>query len=199
MDQKLESFLVELEQFGFENDKGVTDKAKRMRNVTTLTGQFLSFMVSATKAKHVLEIGTSNGYSTLWLADSVSANNGFVTTIEYSESKAELAKFNFEKAEMNEWINLKVMDAGVYIKNAESQSVDMIFLDSERKEYVEWWKELSRILKPNGLVMVDNVTSHASELEEFVAFVSKDEDFKSVTLPIESGLLLLTKRGVEHE
>ncbi|WP_413298999.1 O-methyltransferase [Bacillus sp. 1P10SD] len=194
MNKELAMFLEELENFGVANDQKITDKSKRMRNVTPETGQFLSFLVTTTQAKNILEIGTSNGYSTLWLADSVIENDGYVTTLEYSASKAELAKRNFEQAKMSKWIDLIVMDAGKYINKVESNTVDMIFLDSDRKEYVEWWGDLSRILKRKGLIVVDNIISHSDELQDFYELVSNDENFKTMKLPIESGLLFLTKK-----
>ncbi|MGG3563936.1 hypothetical protein ABES03_20315 [Neobacillus rhizosphaerae] len=57
----------------------------------------------------------------------------------------------------------------------------------------EWWGDLSRILKRNGLIVVDNVISHSVELQDFYELVSKNANFKTMKLPIESGLLLLTK------
>lgn len=194
MKSELAVFLKELENFGVANDREKTDKTKRMRNVTPETGRFLSFMASATQSKNILEIGTSNGYSTLWLAESAQENGGHVTTIEYLASKAELAQSNFEQAKMSKWINLIVMDAGEYINKLETDSIDMIFLDSDRKEYVEWWGDLSRILKRQGLIVVDNVITHFAELQDFFELVSKDKGFKTMKLPIESGLLLLTKK-----
>lgn len=194
MNKELAAFLKELEDFGVANDNEMTEKSKRMRNVTPETGRFLSFMATTIQAKNILEIGTSNGYSTLWLADSISENDGYVTTLEFSTSKAELAKSNFEKAEMSKWIELIVMDAGQYINKVASNTFDMIFLDSDRKEYVEWWEDLSRILNRNGLIVVDNVISHSTELQDFYDLVSNDESFKIMKLSIESGLLLLTKK-----
>ncbi|MDR6123115.1 putative O-methyltransferase YrrM [Bacillus sp. SLBN-46] len=194
MNKELAVFLKELENFGVANDQQMKDKSKRMRNVTPETGRFLSFIATTTQARNILEIGTSNGYSTLWLAESVSENDGHVTTLEFLASKAELAKSNFEKAKMSKWIDLIVMNASEYIHKVESNTVDMIFLDSDRKEYVEWWGDLSRILKKNGLIVVDNVISHSNELQDFYILVSNDENYKTIKLPIESGLLLLTKK-----
>ncbi|WP_251551254.1 O-methyltransferase [Neobacillus muris] len=194
MDRELKNFLKELERFGIDNDNGLTDKSKRMRNVTSETGEFLSFMISLTKSKNILEIGTSNGYSTLWMADRIAENEGLVTTLEYSPYKADLAKVNFEKANMTKWINLLVLEAGEYMKTLHPNSFDFIFLDSERKEYVEWWKSLKKILKKNGLIIVDNIISHYPELHDFIDLVTKEKDFVIFQLPIGSGLLLLNKK-----
>jgi len=91
MNPSLENALIELERFGKENDSSVADRPLRMLNITRDTGQFLALMIRATSAQQVLEIETSNGYSTLWLADAVRATGGRVTTLERSEYKHNLA------------------------------------------------------------------------------------------------------------
>jgi len=91
MQVKLEALLAELEMFGQLNDQAHADRPKRMLNITCDTGEFLSVMIQATRAKQILEIGTSNGYSTLWLADAAAKMGGMVTTVEYSAYKIELA------------------------------------------------------------------------------------------------------------
>jgi predicted O-methyltransferase YrrM len=194
MKGNLQTLLKELENFGMENDSVKVEKSERMRNVTPETGKFLSFMATLTQAKNILEIGTSNGYSTLWLAESAANNGGQVTTLEYSGAKAELAKMNFEKSGMQKWIDLHAVDAGEFITRVDADTVDLLFLDSDRTEYMEWWMDLKRMIKKGGLVIVDNITTHWSELKTFVDMVSSDADFSSFTISNGCGLLLLTKK-----
>ena len=73
MSELLAALLAELEQFGRSNDAATTDRPRRMLNITRDTGEFLAVLVKAMDARRVLEIGTSNGYSTLWLADAARA------------------------------------------------------------------------------------------------------------------------------
>jgi predicted O-methyltransferase YrrM len=80
MDDTLEALKAELERFGEANDAATTERARRMLNITRDTGEFLALLVRATGAWRVLEIGTSNGYSTLWLADAAKKIGGSVTT-----------------------------------------------------------------------------------------------------------------------
>ena len=82
MTESLQELLHELEQFGLTNDSAITDRPRRMLNITRGTGEFLSVLVRAMNARRVLEIGTSNGDSTLGLAAAAKAINGFVTTVE---------------------------------------------------------------------------------------------------------------------
>src|SRR6476661_228898 len=94
----LDCVLVELEQFGKANDASAAERTRRMLNITRDTGEFLTVLVRATLARRVLEIGTSNGYSTLWLASAARAIGGSVVTIELSEYKIALAAANFARA-----------------------------------------------------------------------------------------------------
>src|SRR5262245_6138153 len=88
----LDSVLAELEQFGKANDASTTERARRMLNITRDTGEFLAVLVRATLARRVLEIGTSNGYATLWLASAARGIGGSVTTVEFAEHKIGLAR-----------------------------------------------------------------------------------------------------------
>jgi predicted O-methyltransferase YrrM len=91
MHERLDILKAELERFGETNDSAVDEPARRMFNVTRDTGDFLALMVVATAARRVLEIGTSNGYSTLWLAEGGDTVRGSVTTVECADYKLRLA------------------------------------------------------------------------------------------------------------
>ena len=98
MADPLESFLAELEQLGKTNDSSTPERARKMLNITRDTGEFLAVLIRATLARRVLEIGTSNGYSTLWLASAARAIGGSVTTVEFSDYKIGLASKNFDRS-----------------------------------------------------------------------------------------------------
>ena len=90
MTESLQVLLSELERFGEANDGATAERPRRMLNITRDTGEFLSVLVQATSARRVLEIGTSNGYSTLWLARAARATGGAVTTVEVADYKVVL-------------------------------------------------------------------------------------------------------------
>ena len=150
MAELLQDLLVELERFGEENDNVHSERPRRMLNITRDTGEFLAVLVRATAARRVLEIGTSNGYSTLWLAHAVGATGGAVTTVELSDYKTELARANFSRSGLGGSITLVQDDASRVLERADDTSVDLIFLDSERSEYPDWWPDLKRVLRPGG-------------------------------------------------
>jgi len=189
----LQELLFELEQFGLNNDRAIDDRPRRMLNITRDTGEFLSVLVRAMNAKRVLEIGTSNGYSTLWLALAVKAVKGHVTTVELSEFKFALAEKNFERSNLASFIKQVHGEAGAWLMGSPESSFDLIFLDSERSEYMGWWPDIKRVLRKGGLLVVDNATSHSAEMAPFVAQVTADPDFTICTVPIGNGEFLATQ------
>lgn len=193
MTETLEQLLRELEEFGLSNDTAISERPRRMLNITRDTGEFLSVLVHATNARRVLEIGTSNGYSTLWLAQAALAVDGHVTTVELSEFKLGLAARNFERSGIAQAITQIRGEAGDLLKGAADASFDLVFLDSERSEYPGWWPDIKRVLQKGGLLVVDNATSHASEMAPFVALVSADPEFATCTVPVGNGEFLATR------
>lgn len=193
MSVALLELMGELEQFGEENDRSTDERAKRMLNITRDTGQLLSVLVRSTNARRVLEIGSSNGYSTLWLASAAQAIGGHVRTVEFSEYKAELARKNFQRSGLAPRITLLQDDARNVLAQAGEASFDLIFLDSARQQYAGWWADLRRVLRPGGLLVVDNAISHAGEIAALVALVEADPEFTTVLVPIGKGEYLATR------
>jgi predicted O-methyltransferase YrrM len=189
----LERLKAELEAFGARNDAAIADRPRRMLNITRDTGQFLAVLVRATDAKRVLEIGTSNGYSTIWLAEAARAVGGRVTTVEASDYKTTLASENFRRAGLDSSIELVHDDAAAAIERWPEASADLVFLDAKRSEYVSWWPGLRRALRPGGLLVVDNAISHAGELTAFVALVTADASFTCSLVPVGKGEFLAVR------
>lgn len=163
MNRNLQKFLDKIYSSGQEHDSKDNDHSTRMLNITPETGRYLSILLQSSNAKNVLEIGTSNGYSTIWLADAVSTTGGKVTTVEYSEAKHKIAVDNFTASGIGDLIFPILGDIRKFIKGLEKESMDFIFLDAERPQYREYWKELDRVLKKNHLLVADNALSPKPE------------------------------------
>ena len=140
----------------------------------------------------MLEIGTSNGYSVLWLAEAARDIGGAVATIESDQRKIAFAKVNIERSGLP-GITLVHDDAGRFIQRAESDAFDLVFLDSERSEYTNWWPELRRVLRRGGLLVVDNATSHSHELAPLVSVVHSDPEFTTCLVPVGKGEFLAAR------
>jgi len=189
----LDSVLAELEQFGKANDASTTERARRTLNITRDTGKFLAVLVKATLARRVLEIGTSNGYSTLWLASAARAIGGSVTTVEFAEHKIELAVANFTRAGLTRYISIIHDDGGRVLERSADSAFDLVFLDSERPEYPGWWLNLRRVLRLGGLLVVDNATSHPEQMAPFMALVNADAEFSTSLVPVGNGEFLAVR------
>jgi predicted O-methyltransferase YrrM len=190
MSDSLDEILAELEQFGKTNDLAVSERSQRMLNITRDTGEFLAVLVRAMHAQRVLEVGTSNGYSTIWLASAARAIGGSVTTVESSRFKIELAATSFARSGLAPWIVQIHDNAGHFLTLTGEAAFDLIFLDSERGEYLGWWPDIKRVLRPGGLLVVDNAVSHAAELATFVDLVSADADLTTSLVPVGNGEFL---------
>jgi predicted O-methyltransferase YrrM len=188
----LTALLDELAAFGDAHDGASANHASRMLNITPDTGEFLAVLVKAMRARRILEVGTSNGYSTLWLADAASID-GAVTTIELSPEKVALAHANFIRAGLKERIEQRQGDAGAVLAALPDAGFDMLFLDSQRSAYQDWWPDLNRVLRPGGLLVVDNATSHAHEMAAFTDTVRADPAFTTSTVPVGKGEFLAVK------
>ncbi|WP_324678452.1 O-methyltransferase [Hymenobacter sp. GOD-10R] len=194
MNQIRAEFLRQLAEFGQANDQQATRRDERLLNITPDTGPFLALLIKATQARAVLEIGTSNGYSTIWLADAVQATGGHVTTVEVNEARATQARHNFQQAAFIDTITLEVTPAESFLPTIASNSFDFIFLDSDRTQYCAWWPLLHRLLRPGGLMVVDNAVSHQHQLVAFLALVEATRGTETSLVPLGKGELLIWKQ-----
>ncbi|OGA15485.1 MAG: methyltransferase [Betaproteobacteria bacterium RIFCSPLOWO2_02_FULL_66_14] len=197
MSDALQQLKTELERFGAANDAAVAERSRRMLNITRDTGELLAVLVRAAVARRVLEIGTSNGYSTLWLAEAAQSIGGEVTTVERSDLKVAMARANFERSGLSAAIRQVHAAAGDVLARTARESVDLLFLDSERSEYCAWWPEVDRVLRSGGLLVADNAVSHAAEMAEFVALVRSRSGWASCLVPIGNGEFLAVKNARE--
>jgi predicted O-methyltransferase YrrM len=193
MNVELERFLEELFRYGREHDAEPHDRRERLRNVEPATARMLAVLVRATHARRVLELGTSNGYSTLWLADAVASTGGRITTVEIDPQRAKMAEENFARAGLATRIDLRVEDAAAVLAASADDAWGFVFLDAERDQYVGYWPELVRILSLPGLLAVDNVLSHADELVEFRELMENEPGIAHAEVPIGAGVLLAAK------
>jgi predicted O-methyltransferase YrrM len=194
MDDTLLAFLDELWRAGDENDAHETARPRRMLNITPDTGRLLWILVRAARATRILEVGTSNGYSTIWLADAARATGGHVVTLERDPDKVRLARENFERAGVTRWVEVREGPA------AETLAVlpgpfNLVFLDADRPSYRTYLELAVPRLAAGGLLVADNVVSHQAELTDFLARVKAHPELLSVTVPIGKGEEIAFKRA----
>lgn len=193
MDDALTAFLEELHRYGVEHDATKADRLDRLRNLEPESACLLSVLVRATGARAVLELGTSNGYSTVWLAEAARATGGRVTTVEIDAGRSAEAASNLERAGLRSHAELRIADAGEILRTSKDAEWDLIFLDAERPAYLSYWADLLRTLRPGGLLAVDNVISHAEQVSAFRTLVHESPGVTEALAPTGAGLLLIVR------
>jgi predicted O-methyltransferase YrrM len=186
VEPRLLAFLDELWQAGDDNDARETERPRRMLNITPDTGRFLWILARAARATRILEIGTSNAYSTIWLADAARETGGRVITLERDPNKIRLARENLERAGVAAWVEVREGPAAETLA-ALPGPFDLVFLDADRASYRTYLELAVPRLVAGGLLVADNVVSHRSELEDFLARVKAHPKLLGVTIPVGKG------------
>jgi predicted O-methyltransferase YrrM len=186
LDDALLDLLERVARFGEDNDARETARPKRMLNITRDTGRLLWILVCATGATRILEVGTSNAYSTIWLADAARATGGRVTTLEVNPEKVALARANLASAGLDGLVEIITGPAAETLARLPGP-FDIVFLDADRPSYLSYLALVVPRLRSGGMLIADNVTSHAHELGEFLLRVKSHPQLFAVTVPIGNG------------
>lgn len=168
----------------------------KFQNIPPEDGRLLRVLTEAVGAKHAVEIGTSNGYSGLWLCLALRATGGRLTTFEIDPERAALARENFERAGVADIATVVVGDAHEKVKMLKGP-IDLVFLDADKRGYVDYLRKLLPLLRPGGLLTAHNVNSHRRLLLDFIEAVTKNPDLETVFLHMDGPGISVTlkKRG----
>jgi predicted O-methyltransferase YrrM len=194
MDDALAALLDELARFGKDNDARETERPRRMLNITPDTGRLLWILIRSARASRILEVGTSNAYSTIWLADAARATGGRVVTLEADAGKVQLARDNLRRAGVEDRVEILHGRAADSLRGL-AGPFDFVFLDADRPSYATYLDLVVPRLRPGGLLVADNVVSHAGELADYLARVKSHPGLFSVTVPIGNGEEISLKLG----
>jgi predicted O-methyltransferase YrrM len=182
---ELESLLTELER-----------TADDYWNVSRDNARFLSLLAKSIGARRILEIGTSNGYSTLWFARALvelGMPGGEVVAVEYDAGRAALARENFRRGGLDGIITLHQGDALQIIPTL-TGPFDFVFLDAEKGQYADYLRLALPLVRPGGLLVGDDTTSLRSQMTEYVDLAFHHPALESVDVPIDDGVILSYKR-----
>ena len=180
---------------------GLEKTQKEFWNIDRITANFLYIQILATNAKRGIEIGTSNGYSGIWLGSAFKKTGGTLTTIEFWDKRQSVAIENFKVAGINDLILPKLGSAfnilqeiGQEIKT-EEEKFDFAFIDANKKEYIEYFKLLDPILTHDALICADNILSHEEKVQPFVQEITNNPNYQTQVLNIGTGILLSYKKN----
>ncbi len=182
--------------------KSLEKTSKQYWNIPRETAEHLSLLIKACKYKNILEVGTSNGYSAIWLAEAAKQTDGKVTTIEYFEERIEIAKINLKYCNLDNVVEIKhgkaldvIKSLCEQIKNNELNLFDFIFIDANKAEYIDYFNALDPLLIPSGMFIADNVTSHQNEMMNFLELFNNHPCYQISYLPFGGGTLIGLKSG----
>lgn len=165
-----------------------------MMNVAAAEGEYLADLVRRLEAKRVLEIGTSNGYSGIWLALGLRETGGRLLTLEIDEERHRLARENFAATGVEDLVDLRLADALEVIPRLEGP-FDLVFLDAWKGDYLRYLEMILPKVRSGGVIVAHNVISHADELEAFVETVRHHPSLETeIVREGPAGLSVSTKR-----
>ena len=185
MDKKIDEVLKKIEKL---------EESQSFGSVPSSTGQFLHMLLLATKAKQVLELGCSLGYSAIWMALAVKENGGHIYTTEIDKQRAHLAKEHFTETKLNNFITLYEKDIFEILANWNHGEIDFVFIDAKKEDYKKYYEVVLPLLKNGGLIVADDVGKFKDQVESFLETVKNDISVVSQFLDIDDGLMLIYKK-----
>lgn len=169
----LEALLAEMEA-----------QRHRYGNVPRADGQFLNLLVKLTQAKRVLEVGTSNGYSAIWLCLGLEETDGKLTTIEILPERVRMAKENLKRAGLDHRVTFLEGDAHKIVPTLEAP-FDFVFLDADKGREHDYFSYLyPKKFLPGGVIVVHNAIRFRKAMERYLDMISKHQEFDTVVLSL---------------
>jgi predicted O-methyltransferase YrrM len=187
MEASLRHLLTELEEEGRRNDAQEQDRTRKMLNLEPETAHLLSILVRSSRRTRLLEIGTSNGYSTIWLAWATHVVGGQVISIDRDEHKQVLADANLRRAGLRDMVDLIHGDATQVVATL-TGPFDFVFFDADRLSAPSQLALLLPKLTVDAFLLADNALSHPQEIAQYLSAVKALPQFDHLIIPIGKGL-----------
>ena len=197
MRENIRSVLKKLEECSEleKSEKIQVNHDERMLTISNKTGEFFNILLKAMKAKKILEVGMSVGFSTLWFADAILANNGKIVTIEENRDKITRAKKNFEEAEVSAQIEIKEGKAlqilhKLATSESEQQQFDFVFLDADKENNIEYFDLVLPLVRVGGIIATDNILypeEFRPEMKKFTEYIKSKPNIQTMTLDLGNG------------
>ncbi len=143
-------------------------------NVPVEDGRLLRLLTESNGAKHVVEVGTSNGYSGIWICLALRKTGGKLTTFEIDEGRAALARENFKRAGVERMVTLVMGDAHETVKKL-TEPIDVLFLDADKRGYIDYLNKLLPLVRPGGLILAHNMCPRLADPAYLEAITTNPE------------------------
>jgi len=178
-----------------KSEKIQVNHDERMLTISTETGEFFNILLKAMKAKKILEIGMSVGFSTLWFADAILSDNGKIVTVEENRDKITRAKKNFEEAGVSAQIEIREGNAlqilhKLATSESEQQQFDFVFLDADKENNIEYFDLVLPLVRVGGIIATDNILypeKFRPEMKKFTEYIKSKPNVQTMTLDLGNG------------
>jgi predicted O-methyltransferase YrrM len=180
-----------LEKIDTRDREDGTPRLQRLRQIPPETGKFLALLAAGAPEGKVIEIGTSAGYSTLWLALACEMQGSRIDTFEVLPEKVQLAHQTFQAAQVENIVNLVAGDAREYLEQYDD--IAFCFLDAEKEVYADCYELVIPRLVKGGLLVADNAINHRATLQPMLDRALADERVDALIVPIGKGELVCRK------
>ncbi|ANM30434.1 hypothetical protein ABI59_13910 [Acidobacteria bacterium Mor1] len=151
-----------------------------MMNVSREDGRLLRLLVESTGARNVIEIGTSNGYSAIWIALGLRSTGGHLTTYEIDAERAQLARDHFTAGGVADLVTLIEGDAHAEVRKL-TEPIDLLFLDADKNGYLDYLQTLKPLVRPGGLIVAHNMRVPPPD-PRFVEAITSDPELETLFL-----------------
>jgi caffeoyl-CoA O-methyltransferase len=190
--EAMQQRMAELEAIDARDRGDGTPRLQRLRQIPPETGRFLALLAANAPAGPWVEVGTSAGYSTLWLALAARVAGAHITTFELLPEKVALAQESFAQAGVGDVVTLVAGDARNYLP--ELAGIGFCFLDAEKEVYAGCYELVVPRLLPGGLLVADNAINHRETLQPVLDRALSDPRVDALIVPIGKGELVCRKR-----
>jgi predicted O-methyltransferase YrrM len=189
--KKIQTRMKYLEIIDSQDRTDGTSRLKRLRQIPPETGKFISLLASSCPTGNFIEIGTSAGYSTLWLYLAAMYTQSKIKTFEILPEKIKLAKETFRQSGVTDIIELYEGDARDYLDNIEN--ISFCFLDAEKDIYNSCYEIIKDKIILNGMIIADNAINHYDSIKDMVENIMKNKEYDCLIVPIGKGELICKK------
>lgn len=178
--QKTESSQQEMRILNVLEDM-LNDQYSAMLSVPPEDGMVLRLLAESTDARNVVEIGTSNGYASIWFCLALRTTGGKLTTFEIDSQRASLARENFKRAGVDKLVTIIEGDAHEKVTMLK-EPIDIVFLDADKDGYLDYLNKLLPLVRPGGLILAHNTTDVGSQMQDYLEAVTTNPELETIFL-----------------
>jgi len=168
-------------------------QSRGMGNVLPEDGRLMRMLAETLGAKHVVELGTANGYSAMWFCLALRSTGGKLTTHEIDSKRITMAKKNFKRAGVEDLLTLVEGDAHETIKEL-TAPIDLVLLDAEKEGFTDYLKKLLPLVRPGGLIIGHDLSGQAHMMEDYFEAITKNPDLETVFVDASKWGMCITRK-----